>query len=132
MLKLVEIANCSDALTPDIRKACKEFGGALYTKKYVAFEDGNEVGYLVLDWWPLDQKADLILYGLFVSEQFRNRGVGERILMETEKLAKVGSYSRIVLTAGPMEGYPKHHLMAWYEKHGFKAISKDEMAKDVS
>jgi GNAT superfamily N-acetyltransferase len=66
---------------------------------------------------------------------FRHRGIGSRILAETEKLARAKGYSRVILTAYSLEDYPQERLIAWYWKHGFRVLpnqSRGEMAKTVS
>ncbi len=97
-------------------------------------ENGNEVAYLALDWWPLHQRTDLVLYELFVPQKFRHCGVGARILAETERLAIAAGYLRVVLTARPLEPYAKERLSEWYLSHGFKPLPQDGpdvMGKDV-
>jgi len=56
-------------------------------------------------------------------------------LAEVEKLAAAAGYHRVVLTARPLEDYPKKRLREWYKKHGFKRLSQggpDAMAKPVA
>lgn len=134
-MELVELASWEDALTSDIRERARNGSACGLTKKYVVRENGVEVGYAALDWYELDQCTDLILYEMFVPEKFRHCGVGSRILAETEKLAVVRGYSRVLLIARPLEDYPKEKLKAWYQQHGYESVphaSEDAMAKIVS
>jgi GNAT superfamily N-acetyltransferase len=104
-------------------------------KKYSVREEGAEVGYVALDWYPLDACTDLILYEMFVPEKFRHRGVGSRILAATEELAGARGYSRVLLIARPLEDYPKGKLIEWYQERGFGAVPhacENAMAKNVS
>jgi len=122
-LELVELASWKDAFTRDIRERAREGSGCEATKKYLALEDGTEVGYLALDWWPIALCRDLVVYEMFVPEKFRHRGVGSRILEEAEKLARAGGYLRVFLIAQPLEDYyPREQLVAWYQRLGFRAV----------
>jgi ribosomal protein S18 acetylase RimI-like enzyme len=134
LVDLAYLATWEDALTIDIRRRAKHASKCGLTKQYSIIENGTEVGYLALDWWPHDQCSDLVLYEIFVPEQFRHRGVGSRTLTEAEKLARSHGYSRVLLIARPLEDYPKERLVAWYQKHGFSSVphpSGDAMAKNV-
>lgn len=133
-MDLVELVSSADALTPEIQKHAINCSASCYTKKYSVRENGKEVGFLALDWWSTRYSTDLNVHEVFVPEQFRHQGVGARILMETEKLARGAGYCRVVLIARPLENYQKRQLRAWYRKHGFKLVSRraDDMAKDLS
>jgi GNAT superfamily N-acetyltransferase len=133
-VELVELADWTEALTPDIQERVRNGSACELTKKYAVIDDGKEVGYLAVDWWPLSERTDLVLYELFVPQRFRHRGVGTRILAKTEELAKVAGYKRVFLHAQPLEDYPQEQLIAWYQMNGFTMEPNDDagMAKVVS
>lgn len=124
-MKIVELRHWTEAASAEIRERAKNGSACQLTKKYSVSEDGDEIAYLALDWWPLSQRTDLALYELFVPRKFRHRGIGARILVEVEKLAVAAGYHRVVLTARPLEDYPKGKLCEWYRRHGFKRCPKD-------
>lgn len=134
-MKIVELRHWTEAVTTEIREPARNGSACQLTKKYSVSEEEQEIAYLALDWWPLYQRTDLVLYELFVPDKFRHRGIGARILAEVEKLAAAAGYHRVVLTARPLEDYPKKKLREWYKKHGFKRFSQggpDAMAKPVA
>ncbi len=133
-MRIVELQDWKQAETPEIQGRAENGSACQLTKKYAAYENGCEVAYFALDWWPLDQKRDLWLYELFVPLHLRHRGIGTHILAEVEKLALDNCYQRVVLVARPLENYSKKKLRDWYRKHGFKVTRQegaDVMAKPV-
>jgi len=133
-VKIIELRHWSEAVTPEVQERARNGSACQLTKKYTVLENGNEVAYLALDWWSLDQRTDLGLYELCVLHKFRHCGVGARILIETEKLAGAAGYRRVTLTARSSEDYPNELLSGWYQRHGFKHLTHegpDEMGKDV-
>ncbi len=133
-MKIVELESWNTAVTPEIQERARNGSACQLTKKYSVFDEEREVAYLALDWWPLHQRSDLVLYELYVLPQFRHQGIGARILAEVERLAKESGYSRLLLTARPLEAYPKSKLRDWYRKHGFKRFlrgGRDVMVKPV-
>jgi GNAT superfamily N-acetyltransferase len=135
VLEFVELADWKDALTTDIRARARDASACGLTKKYSVREDGAEVGYLALDWWPVEHCSDLVLYEMFVPESLRHRGIGSQILELTAQLARSRGYSRALVIAKPFEGYPQEKLVDWYQKNGFAAVphpSGHALAKNAS
>ena len=133
-MKIVSLEHWSNAVTPEIQERVRNGSACQLTRKYSVFDEEREVAYLALDWWPLHQRTDLILYEVYVPRQFRHQGIGGRILAEVERLASINGYRRVVLTARPLENYPKRKLREWYQKHGFTRLSEggpDAMGKPV-
>ncbi len=133
-MQIVKLQDWKEAATPEIQERARNGSACQLTRKYSAYEDGCEVAYLALDWWPLHQRSDLVLYEMFVLPKVRHRGIGTRILAAVERLASDAGYQRVVLIARPLENYPKKQLREWYQRQGFKAFKQggpDAMAKSV-
>jgi GNAT superfamily N-acetyltransferase len=134
-MEFIELPSWEGALTSDIRERARSGSAGRLTKQYSVRENGVELGYAALDWYELDQCTDLILYKMYVPEEYRHHGVGSRILGETEKLAMVQGYMRVLLIARPLDDNPQEKLKEWYRQHGYRPVphsSGDAMAKIVS
>jgi len=127
-MALLEIANPENITTVAIRKRAEASSRSLHTKQYVVVENGLEVGFLSLDIRP---KVDyLVLYELFVPEEYRCRGVASRTLIETEKFAKSLEYKKVTLNPSSLENeYPKSKLINWYKKRGY--IERQECPSEL-
>jgi len=119
-LKIIELRKSSDAKTAEIQERAEKGSACQLTKKYSVLVEELEVAYFALDWWPLHQSTDFVLYELYVARQFRHRGIGARILAEVERLARANGYRQIVVQARPLENYPKSKLRQWYRRNGYK------------
>ena len=73
-MEIVELRDWTEAVTAEIRERAKNGSACQLTKKYSVSEEGQEFAYLALDWWPLHQHTDLVLYELFVPDKFRTVG----------------------------------------------------------
>lgn len=133
-MEFVELTSWEEALTEPIRERARGSEPEL-TRKYSVRENGAEVAYIALDWADLDDCSDLVLYEMFVPKELRHHGIGSRILVKTEELAKAEGYSRVLLIAHPLDDYPREELAAWYRKQGFQSAtnnaSRDAMVKSV-
>jgi hypothetical protein len=64
-VNIVELEHWSNAVTPEIQERARNGSACQLTKKYSVFDEEREVAYLALDWWPLHQSTDLILYEVY-------------------------------------------------------------------
>lgn len=80
--------------TPDhARKICTYEGLDQY---FLAMADGRAVGYGMLRGW--DEGFDIPSVGLWVSSEFRSRGLGRRLLVHLQTQARLASAPSVRLT----------------------------------
>lgn len=104
----------SDSLRARAEKSSK----SAYTHHYLVYDEDSEVAFLSLDIRP---NVDyLVLYEIFVKPELRHQGIGSRLLLETEKLAKNLGLWRIILNPEPFErNFSREALVNWYRKKGY-------------
>jgi len=131
-MKLVELANPDHAQMQEIRERARIGGKAQCTRQYAAHENGQEIGLLVLVLCPDREFA--FLYEIFVLKQFRDRGIGSRLLAAAEMFVKKKGYQRMYVDAIPLEhDYSEKDLVAWYAKYGYepRGHRPNELAKEL-
>ena len=92
------------------------------------YDQGSELAFL-----SVDPRPDLILlaiYEIFVVPEIRRRGIGARVLLAAETLARDTGLPRVRLIPKAL-GYPPGDerdretakLIKWYERHGYGATA---------
>jgi len=106
------------------------FGG--YSHQYLVRENGNEIAFLTLDFWPPSEH--LVIYELFIKSSLRRKGYGTKILSLIEPLARKMGYKTIVLNAHPLDDSQQTALISWYERRGYRKDrgQKELMIKNLS
>lgn len=105
-----------------IRNRAKSRSRAMSTHHYVAKESGNEIGFVAID---ANQNVEhLVLYEIFVPPNLRLKGIGTKLLVEVEAMAKELGYKKVTVNPEPFEqDYPKSKLVEWYKSHGYREIA---------
>ena len=97
---------------------------AIHSLRYLVYKDNIEVAGFILDKVP--SITWLTLYRIFVLPEYRNLGIGTKILEKIEDLAISWGYQSIVLEPKPIdENISKNYLVSWYKKHGYNISKKD-------
>jgi|GEM_PF-3837400 len=92
-----------------------------HSKCYCIEVEELEVGVLVLDRLP--DGNNLVIYELFILDQFRRQGIGSSILCEVEFIARREGFLRIALCSIPLDNdISKNDLLKFYENHGYKQV----------
>jgi GNAT superfamily N-acetyltransferase len=117
-VEILEILSPDIAFDEEIRERARTSSKSLCTKHYIVHENEKEVAFLSLDLRP-DIEA-LVVYELFVPRKMRHRGIGTRVMKETERLARSMGFRKLLLNPKPFEGdYSKAELVNWYRQQGF-------------
>lgn len=115
-MELVPIVSIDDITDPAIRERVLQNSKS---KHYLAKEKGYEIGLLSIDIYP--SVNYLVLYEILVPKHLRHKGIGSRLLIRAEGLARNFKRELIVLNPSPFENdYPIKKLVRWYKKHGYK------------
>lgn len=89
------------------------------SRQFLACVNGREAGYL-----SYDDRADIetgVLYEVFVLPEFRQQGVGSRLVSFAEDLAVSLKCSRIRLSPTPFDqSVTQAQLDSWYTKKGYQ------------
>ena len=131
-MNIVELAAAGPIENPELRKYTERPSSVEYSRHYVAFKNGEEVGFITLDFLPVEEH--LVIYQLFVHSGAARQGYGTELLKHIESMAKAWGYAQIKLHARPTENrLTKAQLIAWYEKRGYvwQHDSGDTMLKAI-
>lgn len=116
-MELKEIKEPSTIKRSALRERA-ERGLAKISHKYLAFLDGEEVAFVVLDLWR--PPRPMVIYEVFVDPEFRRKGIGANVLLKIEPIASEKGYSEIVLVPRPLtEEVSDEDLVRWYQKQGY-------------
>jgi GNAT superfamily N-acetyltransferase len=123
-MELKEIKEASLVKRSALRERA-ERGLAKISHKYLAFLDGEEVAFVVLDLWRLPNP--MVIYEIFVDPEFRKKGIGTIALSKIEQIASEEGYSEIVLVPRSLtEELSEKDLVRWYRKQGYEWKQKPE------
>jgi GNAT superfamily N-acetyltransferase len=89
------------------------------SRQFLARVHGSEAGYL-----SYDDRSDIktgVLYEVFVLPEFRQQGVGSRLVAFAEQLAVSLKCSRMRLSPTPFDqSVTQVQLNSWYKKKGYE------------
>ena len=112
-------AQVSDGTEQDFVEELRRRGGYLPGLALVAEEDGALIGHIMLTktkW--VDAKGEeqnaLLLAPLCVKEEYRNQGIGGKLIAESCRRASDAGYSAVFLIGNP----------DYYTRYGFACIEK--------
>src|SRR5262245_9285037 len=101
MLRLVEPADTMMCRDPEICERLAQSPRGRHTQHYIVTEDEAEVAFLSLDFVP---RVDyLVLYEIYVPERLRRSGIGSRLIVEVENIARSHGYTRVTLSPSPLD-----------------------------
>jgi len=124
-LELRPITNPENLQNDAIRNRARDGSKTSVTRHFVAIEGGVEVAFVALDIIPAPEDH-LVLYELVVPKELRSRGIGSRILMEVERLAKEWKYVGVLIRPHPLdEHWTSNRLNRWYATRGYKPRQDD-------
>jgi GNAT superfamily N-acetyltransferase len=123
-MELVELTNPEQASNVELRERAKHIGANGYTKNFLVFEEGREVAFVSLDFWP--KGYPLILHDLLVSTDVRRNLVGTRVLNAVEVIAKQNNYPAVSLQPKSFNSsLPNKRLISWYKRCGYTQVSNN-------
>ncbi|MDH3973723.1 MAG: GNAT family N-acetyltransferase [Deltaproteobacteria bacterium] len=124
---LKELARDSVIKDRVLRKRARDCARISFTKHYVVFSDEKEIAYLAIDHMPGTDY--LLLYEIFIKKEYRNKGIGSRVLARVESIAGELGYSKVALHAESFDkDIPKKSIENWYIKRGYSPSESLEKA----
>jgi GNAT superfamily N-acetyltransferase len=132
-MRLKSIEGPSEVVHSEIRERVVNSSKSDHTIHFLVFEKEQEVAFIAVDTRP--NVPYLVLYELFVPHQLRNRGMGSRVLIEAEVLARNLGYEKVTLNPSPLErDFPRGRLLEWYKKHGYieSSMCESELEKSIA
>ena len=119
-VQVVEVADSRTVINDALRDRALHGSRGGYTKHYIVYDQGSEVAFLSVDLRP-DLNL-LVIYEIFVVPEIRRRGIGARVLLAAETLARDTGLPRVRLIPKAL-GYPPGDerdretakLIKWYE-----------------
>ncbi len=115
----LEQPNPEDIRDEDIRDRYVNSSRNCYTQHYLATQEGQELGFLSLDFPPTDEP--LVIYEIFVPPKSRRMGLGTSLLQAAEEMARRHGYEwSLVIPKTMDEVFPQDKLEAWYRNKGYE------------
>lgn len=84
-----------------------------------SFHNSKLIGFYMLR--GIDEGYTEPMYGVFVAQQWQNKGIAKLSLYHAECFCKINSYKRLLLKVNP----DNHKAKRLYESTGFKPLRKD-------
>jgi GNAT superfamily N-acetyltransferase len=110
MIELQELTFAEQAANGEVRERARTSSKRPCTRHYSVLVNDEEVGFVALDIVPGIEC--LILYEIFVPKGMRRNGLGSRLLIRVESLAREMGYPKISLTPWPLEPcFPESQLI---------------------
>jgi GNAT superfamily N-acetyltransferase len=133
-VQIIEVADSHAVVNDALRDRAVHSSRGHYTKHHLVYDRGSEVAFLSLD--PRPDLNLLVIYEIFVVPEIRSRGIGTRVLLAAEKLARDTGFPRVRLIPRAL-GYPPGDerdretakLIEWYERHGYRATADSGFAE---
>jgi GNAT superfamily N-acetyltransferase len=133
-VQVVEVADSRTVVNDALRDRALHSSRGCYTKHYIVYDHGSEVAFLSVD--PRPDLNLLVIYEIFVAPEIRRRGIGTRVLLAVENLARDTGSPRVRLIPKAL-GYPPGDerdsettkLIEWYERHGYRATADSGFAE---
>jgi predicted N-acetyltransferase YhbS len=91
-------------------------------KTFVASSDNNIVGVIstAAMFWAISEAANtLFIQGIAVKNEYRNKGIGTKLLKHVEDYAKIKG----ILGIGLCSGFKRTEAHAFYEKNGYAKMT---------
>ena len=83
---MTELEKYDQALNSEVRQRAEQVGHAGYTRHFVARDEGQEIAFAALDFYPPGDP--LWIYDLHVPKERAARAIGTRVLQAVEALAR--------------------------------------------
>ena len=113
-MELRSITNPENLQNDTIRNRARGGSKTAVTRHFAAIEGEVEVAFVALDILPAPEDQ-LVLYELVMPKELRSRGIGSRVLMEVESLAKEWKYVGMLIRPHPLdEHWTTDRLNRWY------------------
>lgn len=120
-MELIELEKPDQARNSEIRQRAEHVGHAGYTRHFVALDQGQEVAFVALDFYPPGDP--LWLYDLHVPKKIRRSHVGTRVLQAVEVLAHKYGYAAVNLHPKSLDkDFPDEKLVEWYARCGYTKV----------
>jgi len=127
-LQIVQLVDSHSVANEALRDRAVSSSRGQYTKQYVVYDQGNEVAFLSVD--PRPDLNLFVIYEIFVVPEIRFRGMGTRVLLAAENLARQAGFPRTRLVPRALGNPPGEErerqtakLIEWYERHGYRAAA---------
>lgn len=119
-MELLEIS--SEQISDEkIRERWTHAGNGMYTHRFIAMEDGKEVGFLAVDIIP--EYEHFIIYEIYVVKSSRRHGIGVKLLDAAEQMALDNGYAWSLVTARSLtDDFSQVDLEAWYRRRSYEIL----------
>jgi GNAT superfamily N-acetyltransferase len=133
-IQIVVVADSRTIVNDALRDRAVCSSRGRYTKHYVVYDQGCEVAFLSVD--PRPDLNLLVIYEIFVVPEIRRRGIGTRVLLAAENLARGTGFPKVRLvpkalgySPGDERDRETANLIEWYERHGYRATADSGFAE---
>ena len=121
----------NDIQSPRLRSIVRHRSGI--SKSFLAKIEQQEIGIMIVDLY--DPPYPLFIYYIYVVPNFRNQGIGSKLLRFAESMASKRGNPSVALQPHEIEkGYSLQTLRFWYIRRGYSDRESDpkRMAKIIS
>ncbi|MGD9211802.1 MAG: GNAT family N-acetyltransferase [Desulfobacteraceae bacterium] len=117
MIEIIPIKNLKQVINTILRQRAEQASSRRSTE-YIVMYENKEVAILSYEDWS-DKKLGFI-YEIYVLPEYREKGIGTKLLLFSENKAIQLGCNRLELNANPFDrSIEKDILISWYEKHGY-------------
>lgn len=124
-MKLVEVTNKEQISNTHIRDWFAASTPMIYSHRFLAIESGAEVGFLHVEFWPVEEDR-FVIYELFVPASLRRSGIGTWLLAAAEEMARNLGHKSVKLIPRTMDTtFDQQRLKEWYASKGYVLLDDD-------
>jgi GNAT superfamily N-acetyltransferase len=117
VIEIIPIKNLKQVINTILRQRAEQASSRRSTE-YIVMYENKEVAILSYEDWS-DKKLGFI-YEIYVLPEYREKGIGTKLLLFSENKAIQLGCNRLELNANPFDrSIEKDILISWYEKHGY-------------
>lgn len=114
---VVALRSVHDLKNYQLRERAKRAHGGR-SREFVALKGSEEAGFLSYEDWP--EKEQGFIYEIYVLENFRQQGIGQRLLEQVETHARTQGRKEVRLKPHALDVVPSTDaLILWYSEAGY-------------
>jgi ribosomal protein S18 acetylase RimI-like enzyme len=97
----------------------------------LAEEDEKIIGFITatITWYVNANKNEAQLWDLYVDEDYRNKGIGSKLVKELEDIGREYGVDHIIVSINPDED--EENPTTFYKKNGYQAMKHPWMVKKL-
>jgi len=117
-MMITEVTSSASIKNSEISFRIERSSKTINTKHFIYKAESEEVAFISLDYRK--DVPYLVLYEIYVANNSRGKGIGTKLLIYLNELARSLGYREISVYPKPLDNnIPESCLVAWYKQNGF-------------